>query len=122
MTRILIADDDATILHVVSTLLRFEGYEVETAADGQAALQQVLQRPPELLISDIQMPGLDGLSLLRAIRANPALVAVRVLLLTGQGDDDPALAQALAQGHARLGKPFTREQLLAALRALLPQH
>lgn len=119
MTRILIADDDATILHVVSTLLRFEGFEVETAADGQTALQQVLQRPPELLISDIQMPGLDGLSLLRAIRANPALAAVRVLLLTGQSEDEPVLAQA--QGHARLGKPFTREQLLGALQALVPR-
>ena len=118
MTRVLIADDDATILRVVSTLLRFEGFEVEMATDGQAALQQVLQRPPELVISDIQMPGLDGLALLRAIRANPALAAGRVLLLSGQGDDEPA--QALAQGHGRLGKPFTREQLLGAMRALMP--
>ena len=75
------------------------------------------------LCSDIRQQclesALDGLSLLRAIRANPALAAVRVLLLTGQSEDEPVLAQA--QGHARLGKPFTREQLLGALQALVPR-
>ncbi len=119
MVRILIADDDPTIVHVVSTLLRFEGFDVEVAADGQAALQQVLLRAPAVLISDIQMPRLDGLSLLRAIRADPALASVRVLLLTGRGDADSGLAQAPAQGHASLRKPFTRAQLIAALRSLM---
>lgn len=120
MMRVLIADDDPTILQLVSTLLRLEGFEVETVVDGRAALQRVLHDPPEVLISDVQMPHLDGWSLLKAIRANPALDQMRVLLLTGQDADASGLAQVPTHGHSRLGKPFTREQLLEALSDLRP--
>ncbi len=84
--RVLIVDDDADIRQVVSVLLRSEGYETETAANGQEAILKVLEiRNLDLLILDIMMPGMDGIEVCRKIRK---FSNVPVLFLTAKSQDD----------------------------------
>jgi CheY-like chemotaxis protein len=117
MTRILIVDDEPGIRQSISTLLQLEGYDLASAADGEAGLQKVLDWAPDVVISDLQMPKMDGLQLLAAIRALPALNHVRFIILAGLPDSDQDCNQTLSLADARITKPFTRGQLLNALRS-----
>lgn len=117
MTRILIVDDEPSIRQAVSTLLRLEGYEVDTAPDGVVALKKLHAAPPDVVISDVQMPQMGGIELLAAVRALPALDHVRFLILAGLDEGGMATEKALALADACIKKPFSRLQLLAALRA-----
>ncbi len=119
MTRVLIVDDEPSIRQMVATLLSLEGFQVETAADGRAALQCVLDTMPDLVVSDVRMPHMNGCELLTAIRANPSLKSVRFVMLAGFSDDDAATAQARLLADACISKPFSRESLLDTLRSVL---
>ena len=119
MTRVLIVDDEPSIRQMVATLLSLEGFEVETAADGREALQCVADTEPDLVLSDVRMPNMNGCELLAAIRANPSLNSVRFVILAGLADDDATTAQARAQADACVSKPFSRESLLDTLRSIL---
>lgn len=118
MSHVLVVDDEPSIRQLVSTLLRLEGYEVETAPDGRAALQCVLDRPPAAVISDVRMPHMGGIELLTAIRANPAWDGIRFVILAARTDNNPATQAAIAQANACVTKPFTRAELLSALRGV----
>lgn len=118
MTRVLIVDDDPSICQIVSTLLKFEGYQVDTAPDGRAALLRMDLIAPDVVVADVNMPHVNGFELLAAVRADPALAQVRVVLASGLTDGAPGTGQALGQADARIVKPFTRVQLLAALRSV----
>ena len=82
---ILVADDEASILRVVSLKLRNAGFEVITAQDGEEAWELACQKTPDLLITDLQMPFLTGLELCRRMREHPATSAVPALMLTARG-------------------------------------
>lgn len=118
MTRVLIVDDDPSICQIVSTLLKFEGYQVDTAPDGRAALLRMGLIAPDVVVADVNMPHLNGFELLAAVRADPALAQVRVVLASGLTEGAPGTGQAFGQADARIVKPFTRIQLLAALRSV----
>ena len=118
MTRVLIVDDEPSIRQLVATLLALEGFDVTTAPDGRAALDQVQANAPDVVISDVRMPHMTGYELLAAIRANQVLGKVRFILLTSSTGDDPAAKIAVAMADACLTKPFTRDLLLHTLRAL----
>ena len=118
MTRILIVDDEPGIRQSISTLLQLEDYDTASAGDGEAALQLVLQWAPDVVISDLQMPKMDGLQLLAAIRALPALNHVRFIILAGLPDSEQGTDQNLPLTDACIAKPFTRWQLLTALRSI----
>ena len=110
-TRILVVDDEPTISHLISDFLSGEGYEVETAGDGQAALEIIAQDPPDLVISDVMMPRCDGLSVLQALRR--AGVMIPMVLMS---------AAPLRQGSAGvplIPKPFDLDVLLAQVQRLL---
>ncbi len=119
MSRVLIVDDDPSIRTTVAMLLRMEGHEVSVAADGAAGLAAARAAPPEVILSDLHMPGLTGLQLMQAVRAEPLLAATRVVLLTGVTGEPIAAADGSAP-DAVLTKPFAREQLLATLAAFKP--
>lgn len=119
MTHVLIVDDEPSIRQLIATLLTFEGFDVSTAPDGQAALEQVLVSAPDLIISDVRMPLMNGYALLSAVRANPALDGVRFILLASYSDDDNGADSAVALADASMSKPFTRELLLKTVRALV---
>jgi DNA-binding response OmpR family regulator len=117
MERILVVDDDPAITSLLRRGLSYEGYVVETASDGPEGLAAARDHPPDLVILDIMLPGLDGIEVLRRLRAVDARLPV--LLLTAR--DAPAdQVQGLEQGaDDYVVKPFTFEVLLARTRALL---
>ena len=110
---ILLTDDDREILDSLRRCLVARGHHVRTACDGLEALQRMEGRMPDLVISDIQMPRMDGLSLLKAIRER--FPGLSVVLMTGNRE---AAAEAAAEGGSArgcLGKPIKVEELLACI-------
>ena len=83
--RILVADDDPDILQVVRVNLELEGYEVETALDGQEALDKATSQPVDLILLDIMMPRMDGLTALHRIRGHASTGNTSIILLTARG-------------------------------------
>jgi DNA-binding response OmpR family regulator len=117
VTRILVVDDDPAVTSVLRRGLSYEGYTVTIAADGPAGLAAAREAPPDLVVLDIMMPGLNGLEVLRRLRAADATLPV--LMLTAR--DTPAeQVQGLETGaDDYMVKPFSFEVLLAHIRALL---
>lgn len=119
--KILVADDEPSMRRLVAATLAFQTHAVLEAADGDAAWHLIQAERPDLALLDIQMPGQTGLELTRAIRADPALVGMRVILLTARAR--PADVQAgLAAGADRyLTKPFSPLQLLRTIEGYFPE-
>lgn len=113
----LVVDDDPGICDSLDRALRREGYDVATAQDGEAALRAVTERPPDVIILDVSMPRLDGLSVCRRLRADGNKVPILVLTARHSLGDRVAGLDAGADDY--LVKPFALEELLARLRALL---
>jgi CheY-like chemotaxis protein len=116
---ILVVDDEAPIVQVLSMKLRNAGYEVMAAADGEEGFELACDRIPDLVITDFQMPYMTGLELCRALAGNVATAHVPVLMLTARGfalDDDD-----LAIGNIRdvLSKPFSPRSVLRQVEDLL---
>jgi len=116
---ILVADDEAHILHVVSMKLRNAGYEVVTAMDGEEALDLCTAEPPDLLITDYQMPILSGLDLCKALRKNEATRDIPAIMLTARGFDIESTEMAEAGIAAVLAKPFSPREVLERVKELL---
>jgi DNA-binding response OmpR family regulator len=117
--RILVVDDDPSVLKVVQTVLSAEGYEVEVAADGPEALRRILESPPALVILDVMMPGLNGWELCEIVRRQSHTREVPVLFLTGARVDVQDQITALQVGGSdHMKKPFRAEELRAKARAL----
>ncbi len=116
--RVLWADDNADMRRYVTRLLR-GSYEVEAVADGEAALEAALARPPDLVLSDVMMPRLDGYGLLKALRADERTRLVPVILLSAQAGEEAALAGLEAGADDYLVKPFSARELLARLSSCL---
>jgi two-component system response regulator MprA len=114
---ILVVDDDAPIRRMLDRTLSAEGYAVETAADGGEALAAVERSTPDLVVLDVGLPGVDGLSVSRRLRAKG--LAVPVLLLTARDSVPDRVAGLDAGADDYLVKPFATEELLARVRALL---
>lgn len=116
---VLIVDDQQTMRSLVRNSLQQLGVrEITEAADGEAGLRQVISKPVHLVISDFNMPNLDGLGLLRAIRAHPPIKTTAFVMLTGRADRE--LVQRAVQFGVNnyLVKPFTVAQLKEKLEAV----
>jgi PAS domain S-box-containing protein len=109
--RVLLADDNADMREYVGRLLRGR-YEVETVSDGLAALEAARRDPPDLLISDVMMPGLDGFGLLRRLRAEEATREVPVLLLSARAGEESRIEGLRAGADDYLVKPFSARELV----------
>ncbi|GAA3285584.1 SpoIIE family protein phosphatase [Dactylosporangium vinaceum] len=114
--RVLIADDNADMRDYLRRLLT-GGYEVTTVADGAAALAAARTHPPELIVSDVMMPGLDGLGLVAALRSDPRTAGVPVMLLSARAGQEAAVEGLSAGADDYLVKPFAAQELLARVRA-----
>lgn len=117
--RILVVDDEAHILHVLSLKLRNAGYEVTTAVDGEEAFELAVQELPDLVITDFQMPYMTGLELCRALAGHAPTARIPVLILTARGyalDDED-----LKIGNIRrvLSKPFSPRAVLQVVQQVL---
>ncbi|WP_028651373.1 response regulator transcription factor [Nocardioides halotolerans] len=116
MTSILVVEDDEAIRKAVHRGLVERGHAVATAATGMAGLEQVLARPPELVLLDLGLPDLDGLTLISMIRAASQ---VPIIVITAR-DEDPTMVKALDSGaDDYVVKPFGTDQLAARIRAVL---
>lgn len=116
--RILIADDDPNLRELLTGLVRDLGYEVVAVADGEAALAQVGVQPPDLVLSDVAMPGPGGFEVCRRLKADPATRLIPVILLTGIGEEH-RIDGIEAGADDFLRKPFSREELRARVRSIL---
>ncbi|VTT96645.1 pas pac sensor hybrid histidine kinase : PAS/PAC sensor hybrid histidine kinase OS=Haliangium ochraceum (strain DSM 14365 / JCM 11303 / SMP-2) GN=Hoch_3141 PE=4 SV=1: GAF_2: HisKA: HATPase_c: Response_reg: PAS_9: HisKA: HATPase_c: Response_reg [Gemmataceae bacterium] len=116
--RVLVADDNADMRDYVARLLAAE-YAVEVVADGEAALAAVRRQRPDLIVSDVMMPRLDGFGLLRGVRADPATAAVPVVLLSARAGEESRVEAAAAGADDYLVKPFAARELLARVSAQL---
>jgi two-component system, OmpR family, response regulator MprA len=115
--RILVVDDDRSVRESLRRSLAFNGYQVELASDGQAALDAVLSERPDAMVLDVMMPRLDGLEVCRRMRA--AGDELPILVLTARDAVSDRVAGLDAGADDYLPKPFALEELLARLRALL---
>jgi len=113
---ILAVDDDVQVLHLVRRTLEMEGYRVITADSGEAALGAFEQQPPDLVVLDIMMPGIDGYAVCKRIRS---LSHVPIIMLTAIGDDVEQARGLDAGADDYVTKPFSVEVLLARVRAVL---
>ena len=116
MTMILVVDDDPKIRSVLSRGLRFEGYDVQLAADGLEALRLARADPPDLIVLDVMLPGMDGLEVCRRLRRG---TAVPILMLTARDAVPDRIAGLDSGADDYLVKPFDFDELLARIRALL---
>ncbi|GAB1693643.1 response regulator transcription factor [Krasilnikovia sp. M28-CT-15] len=115
--RILVVDDDAAVRDSLARTLRFEGYQVDTARDGQEALDAVHAGEPDAMILDVSMPKLDGLQACHQLRGSGVLLPI--LMLTARDSVGDRVAGLDAGADDYLVKPFALQELLARLRALL---
>ncbi|SMH55825.1 response regulator [Azospirillum agricola] len=117
---VLTVDDSKTIRDMVGFTLQKAGYAVTEAADGLAALALVNQRKFDCVITDLNMPGMDGLALTKAIRANAGNRATPILLLTTEADPAKKAAGREAGATGWLVKPFNPEKLVETVRKVCP--
>jgi CheY-like chemotaxis protein len=116
--RILVVDDLPDNYVLLQTLLETEGYEVEVADNGEAALASIASDPPDLVLLDVMMPEMNGFDVTRQIRQDPSLPFIPILLVTGYSEPIPADGfDAGADGFIR--KPIDFDYLLHRIRAIL---
>jgi DNA-binding response OmpR family regulator len=116
---ILVADDNADILGLVKAVLERSGYDVVTVSDGAQALASVDQRRPDLAVLDITMPEIDGLEVLRRLRADAKMSGLPVVLLTAQAQEADVVSGFATGASAYLKKPFSPRELTERVAALL---
>ncbi|WP_190184186.1 SpoIIE family protein phosphatase [Streptomyces cirratus] len=115
--RLLVADDNADMREYLTRLLRDAGYQVHAVDDGQQALAAIRKDAPDLVVSDVMMPRLDGLALVTALRADTRTASVPVLLLSARAGQEASIEGLQAGADDYLVKPFTAAELLARVKA-----
>jgi chemosensory pili system protein ChpA (sensor histidine kinase/response regulator) len=114
---ILVVDDSITVRRVTQRLLQREGYRVSLAADGLQALERLQQERPAVVLSDIEMPRMDGFDLARNIRADQALAELPIIMITSRiAEKHREHAKQLGVNHY-LGKPYSEEELMRLVRS-----
>ena len=117
--RLLVVDDEPGLLQAVGVCLKTEGYDVMTARRGEDALIQIADTLPDLIISDIRMPGMDGYALARQLRASPRTELIPIIFLTAKGETSDRVAGFRSGADAYLTKPFEPDELLSVIDNIL---
>src|SRR3954469_8221954 len=115
-SRVLIVDDEPQITRVLKTVLTSQGYDVRTAAEGESALANFNEWKPELVITDLYMPHMDGIELTRRIRAQSN---VPIIVLSVKGEEGTKVEALDSGADDYVTKPFGTDELLARVRATL---
>jgi CheY-like chemotaxis protein len=119
--RILVVDDDPRLLHVVAMYLSIEGYDVDTASNGEEGLRRVEAQRPDLVILDVMMPGIDGLEACRRIKSDPETRHIPVVLFTALSRTDDVESGRAAGANRFINKPFSLIGLGAVIRSFLSE-
>lgn len=117
--RILLVDDSPTILNLLGLVFREQGYEVLQARDGQEALEKLERERVDIIITDVNMPRMDGFALISAVRAQPELANLPIVVLTTESDTRDRLHGLKRGADLYLTKPLGPAELVAQVRALL---
>lgn len=117
--RLLIVDDEPNLLKAVEVILRNEGFETATARSGQEALLSVAQNIPDLIVSDVRMPGLDGYALARRLRSAPAYALIPIVFLSAKDETRDRVEGFRSGVDVYLTKPFDPDELLAVISNIL---
>ncbi len=115
--RVLVVDDEPSIVDAVATSLRYEGFDVDEAATGRAALAQAQNAPPDMIVLDIMLPDLDGLEVTRRLRADG--IRVPILFLSARDTVDDKVAGLTLGGDDYVTKPFSLAEIVARTHAIL---
>ncbi len=118
--RVLVVEDDAAVSHMIAQILRAEGYESTAASEGRSALAMLRMGSFDVVILDVMLPGMDGISILKSIREEPSLNGVPVLMLSAKTDDATTWAGWRAGCDYYMTKPFDPDELLTILKRLEP--
>jgi len=117
--RVLLVEDEPVILRLLQVNFRLEGFEVDACADGEEALRRAEANPPDAVILDVLLPGLNGFEVCERLREQPATASVPVVMVTAQAqDEDRARGYALGV-HEYVTKPFEPSELVATVRRLI---
>jgi CheY-like chemotaxis protein len=116
---VLVVDDNDDNVRIMSTILLGRGFEVRIARDGRAALASVHQQRPDLILLDVLMPGMDGMQVLDAIKADPRSATIPVVMVTAKTQDQDVLDGYRYGAEYYITKPFTSRQLLYAVALVL---
>lgn len=117
--KILIIEDEETLVKNLADKLRAEGYNVITAIEGESGWEYVRSEKPDLIILDIMLPGLDGLSLCRMVRNDPATSSIPIIMLTARGTEVDKIVGLESGADDYIVKPFGLGELLARVRAVM---
>jgi type II secretory ATPase GspE/PulE/Tfp pilus assembly ATPase PilB-like protein/CheY-like chemotaxis protein len=120
--KVLLVEDEEQLRRVMKDLLEREGYIVAEARDGVQALDQVDRHAPDIIVLDLNLPGLDGYSVLQQLRSRPATRGIPVMVLTAKGDEDNEVRVFELGADDFLTKPFRARALSARLEAVLGRH
>jgi two-component system chemotaxis response regulator CheY len=118
--RVMAVDDSKTMREMVSFTLRSAGFEVSEAEDGRKALTAIEAAPVDLVITDLNMPNMDGATLIRSLRANPRFRGTPILMLTTESDPEKKADGKAAGATGWLVKPFDPQKLVDLVRRLCP--
>jgi two-component system chemotaxis response regulator CheY len=121
--KFLVVDDFSTMRRIIRNLLKELGYNnVEEAEDGNMALAKLNREPYDFIVSDWNMPGMDGLQLLQAVRADPKLAHLPMLMVTAEAKKENIIAAAQAGASSYIVKPFTAATLDEKISKILEKH
>jgi two-component system OmpR family response regulator len=117
MRRLLVVDDEATVRELLSDALRFAGFDVSSAASGAEAVALAVREPPDLILLDVMLPGMDGFEVVRRLRSSGGRVPV--LFLSARDAPDDKVTGLKAGGDDYVTKPFNLRELIARIEAIL---
>jgi DNA-binding response OmpR family regulator len=116
--RVLVVDDDEVIRRLIAVNLQLEGFEVETAVDGQDCLDKVGDIDPDVITLDVMMPRLDGWETAVQLRRSPDTAHIKVVLITARAQEDDKMHGARVGADAYLTKPFDPNEMIRVVREL----
>lgn len=117
--RLLIVDDEPNLLRAVAAILRDEGFDITTARNGRDALTMVAQSSPDLIVSDVRMPGMDGFELARRLRSVEHFALIPIIFLTAKDETEDRVEGFRSGVDVYLTKPFEPDELIAVIRGIL---
>ena len=117
--RVLVVEDSATVVEVLKYFLNLEGFEVLVATDGTAGLEMAFRERPDVIISDVNMPGMGGVAMVKALRGDPRTASARIMMLTSETSVESEAAGLAAGADDYLLKPVEPRRLAARVKALL---
>ena len=118
-TRILVAEDDPDIGNLLEHYLRKAGFTATVVTSGRDVMPQIKREPPDLVVLDLMLPGLDGLQVCREIRADASIAAIPIIMLTAKAEESDRIVGLELGADDYITKPFSPRELVARIRAML---